>query len=97
MTSGQKALQVVCNKACNEVYKPITARTAALAEDLLCEEAVSYRQICLVGYQVSDLLEVLKPELKEDITLLTEMNEAIAAWAREIEYVNRILGLQPEA
>jgi hypothetical protein len=97
MTNIKNALRGLCDKACSDAFKPITLRVAALAEDLLADEHVGYIQLLLVSSHVNELLDVLKPTLKNDISLLRELSQILMDWHAELKYVDRILSLETEA
>lgn len=64
-------------------------------EEILDNNHPTPDEVGACSYKGSIILEVFNPSFTTDIELLNELLPAIEAWHKELEFVNKSLGLDP--
>lgn len=64
-------------------------------EELLRNEHVTPDEIGATCYDLGTLKEVFNPEFKEEIVFLEKLYRAMNNWLNGAEFVNKVLGIDP--
>lgn len=60
------------------------------------EEPIQRDELGAINYDISILLEVWNPELEFDIDVLKRFDKIIEEWYKDVEFINKALGIPRE-